>query len=203
MFQNKKRRSRKGNSKNKSTPAKKEETFQAEKENSKNFVGNNIEEMPPSEEMPPTPYNSEDVTSNVQQSHAERTKRILIWILLGVLASCVPLLLSMLRDFACGFNTLKVNYFRDLALIVVAVAANALSCALVAFRTLQKYWGSAFSSVSLVIGIALYYMFRPDEQLNNVALNIMIVVCVILLFINAIVGFVIEYAEPENDEHRT
>lgn len=152
----------------------------------------------PAGDAPSNPNNSENATNSVQFKRAEKTKRILIWLLLGVLASCAPLLLSIWRDFACGFNTLKVNYFRDLALIVVAVAANAWSCALGALGALRKYWGIALSATSLVVGIALYYMFRPDEQLNNMALNMMIITCIILLLINMIIGIVIEWEEPDD-----
>lgn len=159
--------------------------------------------LPPTGDTPLPPDNSEHFRTNAPKKDPEKTKRILIWLLLGVLASCAPLLLSILRDFACGFNTLKVNYFRDLALIVVAVAANAWSCALGALGALRKYWGTALSATSLVIGIALYYMFRPDEQLNNTALNTMIIICIILLFINMITGIIIEWEEPNDDRRRT
>lgn len=153
---------------------------------------------PPTENVSPPPGNSTQVGSNAKSKkpkNLEKTKRILIWISLGVLASFLPLLFSIIRDFACGFNTLKVNYFRDLALIVAAIAANALSCALAA---LEKYLSCTLSAFSLLIGFVLYYSFRPDEQLNNTLLNIMIVVCAGLLVMNAIIGFLIACEEPTN-----
>lgn len=160
-------------------------------------------DMPPhpTENVSPPPGNSTQVGSNAKSKKSKKpknpkkTKRILIWVSLGVLASFLPLLFSIIRDFACGFNTLKVNYFRDLALIVAAIAANALSCALAA---LEKYWSCALSALSFLVGSVLYYLFRPDEQLNNTLLNIMIAVCAGLLVLNAIVGFLIACEEPAN-----
>lgn len=186
------------------TKSKNTAKFSSEKSTAKNCEPNdaklgkdNAEDAPlsPSRNAFFTPSGAEHDSSNAISKNPEKTKRILIWILLGALASFLPLVFSIIRDLACGFNTLRVNYFRDLALVLAAVAANALSYAL---GSLQKYWSCALSGLSLSVGFTLYYLFRPNEQLNNTLLNGMIFTCAVLLAMNTIIGFLIAREEPKS-----
>lgn len=139
--------------------------------------------------------NSDDVNTAGVTRDEERTRKIWMWIVLGVAASCLPVCLCLIHDSVVGFNTpsLKITYFKDLALVIAAVGANALNCALSANGKIRSCFFTGFSAV---LGFGLYCLFRPDEGVDNFALNVLIGVCIVLLIINATVGYRIESESP-------
>lgn len=140
-----------------------------------------------------SPKTSQDNQSGFIEK--ERIRKKWSWIVLSVAASCLPVALCLIHDSVVGFNTpgLKIDYFKDLTLVIAAVGANALNCALAAAGKIKS---GLFSGLSAVVGFGLYCLFRPEENIDNMRLNILILACIILLSINAVIGYKIETEVP-------
>lgn len=127
----------------------------------------------------------------------ETTVRIALWAVFGVFISIVPILLGMLYDWLSGYNLagIKLEYYSDFFLVVVAVAGNACNCA-IAWKT-EKY-GKRIAYIVLtafiiVFGIGLFsFWFRNMTIIVSERADICFMVSIVAFLANALMGVLIE-----------
>lgn len=129
---------------------------------------------------------------NGQLSKAER---IGIWVGLSMLASAVPFSLGLLYDGWSGYNILENwgEYIDDLLLVIVAISANACSCAFGARKNTVRPFLILISSLSFVIFLSFYsFLYRRVGNTTMSKLCFITGASFISFLVNSATGFVVE-----------
>lgn len=122
------------------------------------------------------------------------------WLLFGVVASYIPIILGIIYDSISGYNFSEgqLDYCSDFLLAVVAVCANACNYAVFASNTgiVKRVLYIIFTVISIVFGIGLYsFLFRKANSDNILGIGLIFVVFIIILIACAAIGILIEIDE--------
>lgn len=129
---------------------------------------------------------------NAEHIKQERIKRIVLWLLFGVLISIIPIVLALVYDLISGysFSAIKMEYLSDFILVIVAVAANVCNASL--SEKIEWVW-FGFSIIALIYGIGLYsFLYRRSNPIMSSWVNGLIVVSLFIFLFISLGGLIIE-----------
>lgn len=129
------------------------------------------------------------------KAQTENGKKILHWLLFSVFLSLLPLILSISQDrmsIECTFDQIKEKYATDFILAAFAVAVNLCGCTVYGGVRID---GLCISIVSMLYLLSKYtHLHNPKTELLPGVMNRLLVAVLVILFLNAIFGIILQMA---------
>ena len=128
--------------------------------------------------------------------------KIFRWIAFGVLASVMPVAISILINVIIGYSIEFSKNLPDLLLVSFGVAAAALSYEVDPDQKISQWFrliSATFSVISMFFCLVLYFSFFNVQNeitygfsIPESGMNMMILIAIITLAVNTLFGIVIE-----------